>query len=204
MRSVLAAVSLSLCLAPPALAADDIAGSAYTSGFWSGAAEQDGTGAFVDCYATVSYVNGERFWISLYPDDSLIIFLSSPAATYQPGTRYQATLMTEVGLPVPGEAIAADASFISFALYGMDSGIDYLTQGVYLRLLGVGMDQSFDIRGLGGAVAMARSCLDQHRPKTTAAPNPIGRGPSTSARLPVGVSPQSLDPPGRRPRARSF
>lgn len=145
-------------LAAPSLAAD-IPGTEFASGNWYGAGETGSDGRFLDCYISVGYVNGEQLWVGLYGDDSLTVFLSQPGTGFTPGKTYPASLMTEMGLPVHGNAYAVDQNFISFTLDGLDQSVDYLTQGVYLRLLGVGIDQSFDVRGMGGALAQARACL---------------------------------------------
>jgi len=202
MRSVLAAISLSLCLALPA-PAEEMPGTHFTSGAWGGAAETDDTGAFAYCYATVSYTSGEQLWVSLAPDDSVTLYIAAPPATFVPDRSYAASLMTEIGFPLTGEAFATDAATISFRLNGLDGALDFLTQGVHLRLLGVGADLSFDIRGLGGALAQARVCLDRQSDAPVAEASP----PSSPA-LGVGAGgtrPIQMDRSKvRRPPARSF
>jgi hypothetical protein len=154
---------LTLCalLAAPTLAAD-IPGTEFASGNWFGAAETRTDGSFLDCYVSVGYVNGEQLWIGLYDDDSLTVFLAQPGTGFVPGRSFQASLMTEMGYPIHGEAYAVDDTFVAFTLAGLDQSLDFLTQGAYLRLLGVGIDQSFDVRGMGGALAQARACLVTH------------------------------------------
>jgi hypothetical protein len=183
-HALLAAVFLSL--AAPARA-DDIAGSDIASGNWIGAGETGSDGRFLDCYVSVGYVNGEELWVSLYDDDSLTLFLTQPGASFVPGRNYDASLMTEVGYPIHGTAFAADTNYIAFTLAGLDDSIDWLTQGSYLRLLGVGIDQSFDVRGLGGALAQARACLVKHGGSgTMASAPPVTSTPGGTPVLGVG------------------
>lgn len=166
-----------LAAAPPARA-DDIPGTEFYSGNWYGAADGGSDGAFVYCYASVGYVDGEQIWVSLYPDDSLTVYLTAPGVTFENGGSYAASLMTEVGWPITGEAFGASEAYIGFTILDLDAAIDFLTQGAYLRLLGVGIDQSLDVRGLGGAIAMARGCLDGHTGGMTAsAPEPAPAKP---------------------------
>ena len=154
-------LALPLLAAAPALA-EDIQGSGFTSGNWSGAAWADEAGRFVDCYFGVSYTSGEALSISLAPDDTLTVYMTGPGAQFQPGKVYNAHLMTEVGWPITGQAFGSNEAYVGFTIAGIDDAIDYLTQGSYLRLLGVGIDQSFDTRGLGGALVQAKSCINTH------------------------------------------
>lgn len=176
--------SLSLCLAAflasPTLAAD-IPGTEFTSGNWYGAGETGSDGRFLDCYISVGYANGQQLWVGLYGDDSLTVFLSQPGTGFAPGQTYPASLMTEIGLPVHGNAFAVDQNFIAFTLDGVDQSVDYLTQGVYLRLLGIGIDQSFDVRGMGGALAQARACLATQTGGAVAATAPAPAKPALGA-----------------------
>jgi hypothetical protein len=151
------AFALCLLLSTPAMA-DDIPGSDFTSGNWNGRAWQDNTGKFVDCYVGVSYVDGAKLTLSLAGDDTLTVFLSAPGVSFIPDKVYEASLMTEIGYPIHGRAYAPSADYIGFTIIGINDAMDYLTQGSYLRLLGVGLDQSLDVRGMGGALAQARAC----------------------------------------------
>jgi hypothetical protein len=152
------ATALAIGLAAfPALAAD-IPGTDFASGNWVGRAWED-NGQFVDCYFGASFSNGEVMTVSFTADDTLTVYLSAPEMKFDPAKSYDATLMTEVGYPISGKAFAPNEGYIGFSIAGVDSAIDYLTQGSYLRLLGVGIDQSFDVRGMGGALAQGRACL---------------------------------------------
>jgi hypothetical protein len=159
-----------LCLAallfttplPAPVAAADIAGSEFTSGFWVGAADADPAGQFKLCHVSISYTGGETLWINLYPDDVLTVLLAKTGVSFKPGQTFPAQLMTEVGLPTYGTAQAVDQTYAGMSLNGIDSTVDYLTQGAYLRMLGIGIDQAFDIRGIGGALAQARGCMETY------------------------------------------
>jgi hypothetical protein len=143
-------VCLAALLFSTPIAAADIAGSEFTSGFWAGAADADPAGQFKLCHISISYTGGETLWINLYPDDVLTVLLAKPGVSFTPGQTFPANLMTEVGLPTYGTAQAVDQTYAGMSLTGVDSTVDYLTQGAYLRMLGIGIDQSFDIRGIGG------------------------------------------------------
>ena len=216
MRANLLAPFLLLTL--PALAittalpagADEIPGSAFTSGNWAGAAETDANGAFLDCYAYVTYGSGEQFYISLYGDDTVTVYLTQTGVTFTPGQNYPASMMIEIGYPIVGTAYAASDTFIAFSLNGLDDSLDYFSQGFYFRLLGVGIDQALDIHGIGGALAQARACLVTHNTAVASAaatPAPAGKpalGSSGAGGKPVQMSKPMgtaapLAPPARAP-----
>jgi hypothetical protein len=159
------------CLPLPALA-EDIPGSEFASGYWNGRAWADDAGNLVDCYVSTSYTSGEVLTLSLTPDDLLTIYLSAEGTRFVPGDAYNALLMTEVGYPVAGQTFSPNEAYVGFSLAGIDASIDYLTQGSYLRLYGVGIDQAFDVRGIGGALALARACLLQNSGPAVAASAP--------------------------------
>lgn len=168
----------------PAAHAGDLEGSDFASGNWAGRAWlDDDDGTLVDCYVSVSYANGEALTLSLTPDDGITVYLSVPGVTFTPGQAYSASLMTEVGLPVHGTAFSPNRNYIGFSLRGIDASTDFLTQGAYLRLMGVGADQSFDVRGMGGALAQARACLVTQMANEAAAMagKPVASAPETAA-----------------------
>jgi len=148
-------------LAANAAIAQEIPGSQFTSGFWSGAAQNGPNGAFLLCHVSTGYTGGETVWLSLYNDDIVTVLVAKPGVRFTPGQPFQVQLMTEVGLPTNGAGEAVDQDYAGMSLTGIDSSIEWLSQGSYLRMLGVGIDQSFDIRGIGGALSLARACLTE-------------------------------------------
>jgi hypothetical protein len=187
MRHFLLAAAL--FFTTPALA-DVIPGSEFKVGYWEGGAQTaPGTKEFKNCYATIGFTGGESLWLNIYQDDVLEILLSVPGTTFTPGQPFKGILMTEVGSPWYGEASAVDENYAGISFIGVDQTIDFLTQGVYLRLLGIGIDNSFDTRGIGGALGKMQLCMAKYgAPQTSAAaadPPPsgeagtIGTGPGT-------------------------
>ena len=175
MRSLaLTAALLALPLASPALA-DEIPGTQYASGYWSGSAYTDDQGAFFYCSLSVAYTNGEVLWLGLYRDDTLAVLLSHPNVRYQPGETYDSWLMLETGLPTRGISEAWDASFAGMTLEGIDASIDFLSRGQWLRLLGIGIDDAYDVTGMPEALQMARACHARNsgsNPFAVATPKP--------------------------------
>jgi hypothetical protein len=158
MRSLPPIVALlSFSALTPALA-DPIPGTEFTAGYWSGAAYTDDRGAFLYCDVSVAYTNGEVLWLGLYSDDTLAVLMSAPYASYRPGETFDSWLMLETGLPTHGVSEAWDASYAGITLEGIGPSIDFLTTGQWLRLLGIGIDEAFDVTGIAEALEMARVC----------------------------------------------
>ena len=156
MRSLAFAAAL---FAATGALAQDIPGSDFATGFWAGAAQNDPSGQFQLCHVSIGYSGGETLWLSLYADDIVTVLLAKPGVTYKTGQSFATQLMTEVSLPTYGTGVAVDPAYVGMSLTGIDASIEFLTQGSYLRMLGVGIDQSFDIRGIGAALSLARACV---------------------------------------------
>jgi hypothetical protein len=68
-------------------------------------------------------------------------------------------VMMETGLPAIGNGEAWDADYAGITYTGISATIDFLNSGRYLRMLGMGIDEGFDIEGIGPALAQAQDCL---------------------------------------------
>lgn len=158
MRPAALSFSAVLFASLPAFA-QNIPGSGFEAGNWSGAAATDGRGGFSHCYTSVGYVNGQTLWIGLYPNDTISILLSQPDVKFQPGDTFELWVMMETGLPAIGSGEAWDADFAGITYDGIQPTIDFLNSGRYLRMLGMGIDDGFDVDGIGPALAQAQDCL---------------------------------------------
>jgi hypothetical protein len=153
-----ASLALALVLAAPATA-DQIPGSDFTSGFWVGSAQTDDKGAFSHCSVSVGSANGDTLWFGFYTNDTVSVLMSSPRVRFRAGEQFDAWLMTEIGLPTKGVAEAWDEGFAGMTLTGIDASIAFLTNGRYLRQVGIGIDDAFDVQGIPEALALARDCM---------------------------------------------
>jgi hypothetical protein len=155
------ALAAALALAPTLALAQsaEIPGSEFEAGNWYGGAYTDDGGAFSYCYITVSYQNGQDLWIGLYPNDTLSILLRQPDVKFQPGQKFELWVMMETGIPAIGNGEAWDADYGGITYDGIDATIDFLNSGRYLRMLGMGIDDGFDIDGISPALVQAQDCL---------------------------------------------
>lgn len=158
MRPITLATALMAISVAPAFA-DQIGGTEYAAGFWEGAAHTDDRGAFSHCAVSVGYTNGETLWFGIYPDDTISVLLSHPNVRFRPGMTFDSWLMLETGLPTRGQSEAWDEGFAGMTLEGIEDSISFLTQGQYLRLLGIGIDEAYDVSGITEALALANDCL---------------------------------------------
>ena len=157
----LAFLILTLLSVAPALA-QEIPGTAFETGNWTGSAQSDGQGGFSHCTVSVGYTNGETLWFGLYPDDSISILLSQPGVTFTPGDQFDVMLMIEWGLPWTGVGEAWDEYFAGITFTGIQETVDFLAGGQYLRMLGIGIDEGYDVLGIAEALSLAQSCLAQN------------------------------------------
>lgn len=159
MRLLALAAALATATALSPALAQEIPGSEFEAGNWVGGAYNDDRGAFSYCYITVSYVNGQTLWIGLYPNDTLSILLSQPDVRFQPGQKFELWVMMETGLPAIGNGEAWDEAYGGITYDGIQDTIDFLNGGRYLRMLGMGIDDGFDIDGISPALVQAQDCL---------------------------------------------
>jgi hypothetical protein len=155
----LAAALLSAFLSPGLAQVAEIPGSQFEAGNWVGGAYTDDRGAFSYCYTSVSYEAGQVLWIGLYPNDTLSILMSQPDVTFQPGQKFELWVMMETGLPAIGNGEAWDAEYGGITYDGIQASVDFLNSGRYLRMLGMGIDDGFDVDGIGAALVQAQDCL---------------------------------------------
>jgi hypothetical protein len=154
----LAASLLTFASFSPAIA-QEIPGTQFEAGNWYGAAHTDDRGVFSHCAVSVSYVNGQTVWLGLYPNDTLSILFAQPDVRFQPGQKFELWVMLETGLPNIGNGEAWDESYAGITYDGIAATVDFLNSGRYLRMLGMGIDDGFDIDGITDALAMAQTCL---------------------------------------------
>lgn len=145
----------------PALA-QEIPGTAFDAGNWSGAANTDDRGNFAYCSVSVGYTNGETLWIGLYPNDTISILLSHPDVRFRGGEQFDVTIMMEWGLPWTGVGEAWDEYFAGITYEGIQPTVDFLSGGQYFRMLGIGIDEGYDVTGIADALSKTQACLAQN------------------------------------------
>jgi hypothetical protein len=157
--SALVAAVLATTLLPATAQVVEIPGSQFEAGNWVGGAYTDAVGAFSYCYTTVSYQNGQVLWIGVYPNDTLSILMSQPDVKFEPGQKFELWVMMETGIPAIGNGEAWDADYGGITYDGIQASVDFLNSGRYLRMLGMGIDDGFDVDGIGPALVQAQDCL---------------------------------------------
>ena len=78
---------------------------------------------------------------------------------FQPGQKFELWVMMETGLPTIGNGEAWDADYAGITYNGIQPTIEFLNSGRYLRMLGMGIDDGFDIDGISPALALGQDCL---------------------------------------------
>ncbi|TAG32008.1 MAG: hypothetical protein EAZ40_00015 [Rhodobacterales bacterium] len=157
MRALALVTAFCLSALAPAHA-DEIPGTQFKTGFWEGAANTNPDGSFSHCDVSVGFSGGATLWMALYSNDTLSVLLSHPDVRFRTGDTFDSWLMLETGLPTRGTSEAWDDAFAGMTLEGIDASISFLTQGTSLRLLGIGIDEAFDVSGITEALGLAKDC----------------------------------------------
>jgi hypothetical protein len=148
----------------------------------------------------VAYVEGGTLWLGLYANDTLSVLLSDPRVRFRTGETFDSWLLFETGLPTRGVSEAWDEYFAGMTLEGIDASIEFLSYGQYLRLLGIGIDEAFDVTGLPQALELARTCHARNsgrNPFAVANPQPAEIAPEPEPEpqpLPDPVADLGADP----------
>ena len=195
-------------IATHAALAEEIPGTYFESGAWYGAAQADDKGVFTHCSVSVGYTDDRVLWMGLYTDDTLVVLLSQPDVRFQPGQTFDSWLMLEYGLPTRGVSEAWDESYAGMTLEGIEPSIAFLTQGVWLRLLGIGIDEAYDVTGITEAMALANICYRQNsgtNPFADANPDPVADAVpdpvvDVGAAPPLGTTPPLPKVPDLKPK----
>jgi hypothetical protein len=151
------------CLVAAPVAAEDIPGTEFAFGLWRGGAQADAAGEFTHCYATLVFGGGDQLWVNVSKADQVEIIFSFLKETYAKDKTYEASIMMESGLPTPGTAFGLGGHLINFNLTPVHDAHVFLSQGSFLRLTGVGNDEAYEVRGIGGALGMVRACREAQR-----------------------------------------
>lgn len=201
MRKLALAAVFTLSPLFPAVA-EEIAGSAFSSGYWAGAAHRE-DGAFAYCDVSVAYTNGEVLWLGLYPDDTISILLSHPEVRFRPGQQFDMLVMLETGLPWEGKGEAWDESYAGITFREIGPTSEFLASGQWLRMLGIGIDEAYDVSGIGDALAMAQACQAKYsgsNPFATVAPAPAAQPEVPAETAPALGTPPMPKVPDLRPK----
>lgn len=157
--------------------AQEIPGTAFEFGNWTGAGHNDDSGSFSHCAVSVGYTNGETLWIGLYPDNAISILLSHPDVLFQTGQQFDVTIMMEWGLPWTGVGEAWDEYFAGITYTGIPETVEFLSGGQYFRMLGIGIDEGYDVTGIAEALSMTEACLAQNGGGSKVLTPPVAKKP---------------------------
>ncbi len=172
----LAATALITSGLSPALA-EEIPGTTFSSGYWEGSANTDDQGQFAYCDVDVGYTDDRVLWFVLYPDDSMWILMSKPEVRFQSGQTFDVWLMMEAGVPASLKGESWNDTYAGVYLQGIDDTIGFIGDNKWMRMMGIGIDDGFDVTGATEALAMAKTCVEQN-----SGTNPFGtKQPSTTS-----------------------
>lgn len=176
--------------AATAASAEEIIGSAFSTGNWEGAAYTfSGSTEFSHCAVSVGYVSGDTLYLSVNSDASVTVGVESPSFRFTPGESFPAALYVDSRQPFHGTADVLEPTFLVIGIADFDGAMQALTRGRALRVEGRGPLGNFDLTGSFRALEAARSCAISQLefaaaggiPKLVAPPAPAASAPVAAA-----------------------
>jgi len=160
---------------PSFLASQDIQGSFFSNGNWSGGAYiNNETGAFSHCAVSASYISGDTLIFSLGRDGVIGVGVASSALNLEPGARFPVSIMVDRRRPYYGTAVALTSSQAAVYIEELDAALNAFRRGYTLTVEGVSMRGQYDLTGTFHALErMTRCAIENYayvRPQ--AAPSP--------------------------------
>lgn len=177
-KPIRTAVGAFLAAVLPCLSvAQDIPGSYFTYGNWSGGAYLDSqTGAFSHCAVSASYLSGDRLIFSMSRAGVIGVGVASPALNLQPGVSFPVSIVVDRRRPYFGTAVALDSNHASVFIEDLEAALDAFRRGFTLTVEGVSMRGQYDLTGTFHALErMTRCAIENYayvRPPTAPSPQP--------------------------------
>jgi hypothetical protein len=154
--------------------AQDIPGSYFAYGNWSGGAYLDSqTGAFSHCAVSASYLSGDMLVFSMSRDGVIGVGVASPALNLQPGVSFPVSIVVDRRRPYYGTAVALDSDHASVFIEELDAALDAFRRGFTLTVEGVSMRGQYDLTGTFHALErMTRCAIENYAYVRPQAPSP--------------------------------
>lgn len=158
-------------------AAQDIPGSFFAYGNWSGGAFVDAaTGAFSHCAVSASYLSGDNLIFSITRDGVIGVGVASPSLNLQPGSSFPVSIVVDRRRPYYGTAFATSDKQAAVFIEELDAALDAFRRGFTLTVEGVSMVGQYDLTGTFHALErMTRCAIDNYayvRPNAAPTPQP--------------------------------
>lgn len=176
-RIGLAVSAIFFTVLPCLAAAQDIPGSYFAYGNWSGEAYLDSqTGAFSHCAVSASYLSGDMLIFSISRDGVIGVGVASPTLNLQPGSSFPVSIVVDRRRPYFGTAVALDNDHASVFIDDLDAALDAFRRGFTLTVEGVSMRGQYDLTGTFHALErMTRCAIENYayvRPQAAPSPQP--------------------------------
>lgn len=157
---IVAACALMIAVAIPATA-DEIAGSGFRSGKWSGSAYTD-QGAFSHCAMATDYQSGIRLHFAIDKTYHWRIGLSHPDWKMTPGDSFQISYEVDRYGATASDARVIGTDFLLAELVATDRVFNQFRRGKMLKIDAGSQSYSFVLTGTSRALSQTLKCVERN------------------------------------------
>lgn len=170
--NILACIGVMLVLNISPLKAEQIRGSYYSYGNWSGAAyTNDRTGAFSHCTVSAAYKSGDSLFFSVNRSATVSVGVASPAIRQlSPGSKVPVSIYVDRRPPFFGTATVISEDFAVLEIAEFQRALDSFKKGYTLVVEGGGLRGVYDLTGTFRALSKALNCAQTYYNYASKAP----------------------------------
>jgi len=169
------------------VAAEQIAGSDFSSGNWSGAAYTFETGEFSHCVIAAPYVRGETLFFSMTSDGHIVIGVTNPTWNMQVGEEIDVGIYVDKYSPDFAKAEVIEKTMARVILPASNSIVQKIRLGHVMRIDTVQGGLDFSLAGTAKALDRTLNCATHHIRLSKTRPSVPGTKEHTeSPDLPIG------------------
>lgn len=171
LRSIVAL--LLLCLGVQTASAEEIPGSGFGYGNWSGAGyTYNDTGTFSHCVVSAAYASGDTLFLSVTDGATVVIGISNPAFRFEPGFSFPGIVEIDRRARFAARITAGDGDFVKLEIDRFEEAVQAIQRGLIMRITSDRVRGEYSLKGtmraLDGAIQCAVKNLDYvaKRPST--------------------------------------
>jgi hypothetical protein len=164
MRRLVLQMTLTALLPMQVAKADEIKGSEFGYGNWTGAGYTfDQGGTFSHCAISAAFKSGNNLYFSVGIDATVSVAVQTPIATYIEGERFPVAVYVDNRPPFFGEARAVDNQFAVLTIQQFDRALDSFKRGRVLVVESKYGSVPFDLSGTARALSQTLQCAINYR-----------------------------------------
>ncbi len=141
------------------VSAEEIAGSQFGYGNWSGAAyTYDQTGEFSHCAVSAGFVSGDTLLFSVNKQGTVSVGVANNALNFPVGDSFPVSIYVDRRQPIYGTATAMDRHFAALEIPEFDRALETFKRGYTMTIEAAGRRGVYDLTGTFRALEQAKAC----------------------------------------------